>query len=55
MLKKIIKNKWLEARGVIGFYPANTVDHDDIELYSPDGEKKVVGRLHTLRQQVDRD
>jgi 5-methyltetrahydrofolate--homocysteine methyltransferase len=55
MLKKIIKNKWLEARGVIGFYPANTVDHDDIELYSPEGEKKVVGRLHTLRQQVDRD
>ena len=55
MLQKIIKNKWLEARGVIGFYPANTVDHDDIELYSPEGDKSVIGRLHTLRQQVDRD
>jgi 5-methyltetrahydrofolate--homocysteine methyltransferase len=30
MLENIIKNGWLEARGIVGFYPANTVDHEDI-------------------------
>lgn len=30
MLKEIIEGKWLEARGIVGFYPANTIDHDDI-------------------------
>ena len=30
MLKQIIEGKWLEARGIVGFYPANTIDHDDI-------------------------
>ncbi len=49
MLQKIIKNKWLEARGVVGFYPANTVDHDDIEVYSPEGDGKVLCKFHTLR------
>jgi len=38
MLRKIIDNKWLEARGIIGFYPANTVDYDDIEVYHPQGD-----------------
>jgi len=50
MLKKIIENKWLEARGIVGFYPANTVDHDDIEIYSPEEDGKVVSKLYTLRQ-----
>lgn len=50
MLKKIIKNKWLEARGIIGFYPANTVNHDDIEVYAPEGDGKALCTLHTLRQ-----
>jgi 5-methyltetrahydrofolate--homocysteine methyltransferase len=54
MLKKIIDNKWLEARAIVGFYPANTVHTDDIELYSPDGSGQVVTTLHTLRQQSDR-
>ena len=55
MLEKIIKNKWLEARGIVGFYPANTVDHDDIEVYSPTEQGKVLCKLNTLRQQVERD
>lgn len=55
MLRKIIENNWLEARGVVGFYPANTVDHDDIEVYSPEGDGKVLCKLHTLRQQIERD
>jgi 5-methyltetrahydrofolate--homocysteine methyltransferase len=49
MIKKIIENKWLEARGVIGFYVANTVDHDDIALYNDEQKTQSVGRLFTLR------
>lgn len=52
MIKQIIDNKWLEARGVVAFYPANTVDHDDIELYADDTKSTVVAKLHTLRQQA---
>ena len=50
MLKQIINQKWLEARGVIGFFPANAVG-DDIEIYSDDTRSKVVKTLHHLRQQ----
>lgn len=50
MIKKIIENKWLEARGIIAFYPANTVNHDDIELYSDETKSNVVTKLFTLRQ-----
>jgi 5-methyltetrahydrofolate--homocysteine methyltransferase len=52
MIKQIIDNKWLEARGVIAFYPANTIDHDDIELYTDEGKSSVAATLHTLRQQL---
>ena len=50
MIKKIIENKWLEARGIIGFYPANAVNHDDIDLYSDETKQQKVATLHTLRQ-----
>jgi 5-methyltetrahydrofolate--homocysteine methyltransferase len=49
MLRKIIDNEWLEARGIIGFYPANTVDIDDIELYTDESKSNVLCKLHTLR------
>jgi len=52
MLQTIVAEKWLEARAVIGFWPANTVGHDTIEIYA-DAEQRheVVTELHTLRQQ----
>ena len=49
MLDKIVAEKWLIARGVIGFWPAASVG-DDIEL--DDGGDTVV--LHHLRQQADK-
>jgi 5-methyltetrahydrofolate--homocysteine methyltransferase len=55
MIEQIIQNGWLEARGVVGFYPANTVDHDDIELYADESKNVALGKLHTLRQQIDRE
>lgn len=49
MIKQIIENRWLEARGVIAFYPANSTDHDDIELYKDEDRTDTVATLHTLR------
>ncbi len=52
MLKKIISEKWLRANGVVGFWPANSVSHDDIEVYTDDSRTQVKTVLHTLRQQT---
>ncbi|TQV84586.1 methionine synthase [Aliikangiella coralliicola] len=51
MLDKIITEKWLTARAVIGFYPANSVDHDDVEIYEDQSKNNVSHKLHFLRQQ----
>lgn len=52
MLKKIIGEKWLTANGVVGLYPANTINDDDIEVYTDESRTKVKQVLHTLRQQT---
>src|SRR5579864_8061687 len=54
MLKKIIAEKWLTARAVIGFWPANAVD-DDILIYGDEARKFPIATLHTLRQQMARE
>ncbi len=51
MLDQIIAEKWLTARAVIGFYPANSDSHDDILLYADETRKTVAHRLCHLRQQ----
>ena len=45
---------FLCAQGVVGIYPANTVDVDDIEVYSDESRSTVVTRLHGLRQQAEK-
>jgi 5-methyltetrahydrofolate--homocysteine methyltransferase len=51
LLSEIVGQKLLTARGVYGFFRANTVG-DDIELYADDTRAKVLSTLHTLRQQL---
>ena len=51
MLKRIIEEKWLEARAVIGLFPASSVG-DDIEIYTDESRSKVAMTYHTLRQQA---
>jgi 5-methyltetrahydrofolate--homocysteine methyltransferase len=51
LLGKIIRGKLLTARGVYGFFPANSVG-DDIELYRDESRSKVLTTFHTLRQQT---
>lgn len=50
MLDTLIKEKWLTANGVIGFFPANAVG-DDFEVYTDETRTEVLTRLRNLRQQ----
>ncbi|MEH3034496.1 MAG: methionine synthase [Aeromicrobium erythreum] len=52
MLDRIIDEKWLTARGVVGIFPANAVG-DDTEIYTGDDRAEVLTRLHHLRQQTE--
>jgi len=54
LLKKIIDGKLLTARAVLGFWPANTVDCDTIEIYADDSRKAVAAEFFTLRQQGEK-
>ena len=53
MLDTAIKEKWLTANGVIGFFPANAVGSgsEDVEVYTDDTRTEVLTTLHNLRQQ----
>ena len=54
MLTKIVDEKWLTARAVIGLFPANSINDDDIEVYTDDSRSDVRMTLHSLRQQGER-
>ncbi|WP_444994344.1 methionine synthase [Aliikangiella sp. IMCC44359] len=51
MLAKIIEQKWLTAKAVIGFYPANSSEYDDVEIYTDENRTDIKTKLHFLRQQ----
>ena len=51
MLQAIIDEDWLEARGVVGFWPANA-DGDDIVVWTDETRTKAHAKLFTLRQQM---
>ncbi|MDE2288025.1 MAG: methionine synthase, partial [Burkholderiales bacterium] len=54
MLKRLILGRWLTANGVIALLPANTVNDDDIEIYTDDSRTQVALTWHNLRQQSER-
>ena len=53
MLDTLIKENWLTANGVIGFFPANAVGSgvEDVEVYTDETRTEVITTLHNLRQQ----
>ena len=51
LLKRIVEEKWLTANAVIGFFPANSINDDDIEIYTDETRSEVAYTLHNLRQQ----
>ena len=54
MLTQIIDEKWLQAKALIGLYPANGVDHDDIEVYTDESRTEVLAKFHNPRQQAEK-
>lgn len=54
MLKDLIENKRVEARGIVGFYKANVLpgQDDDVTVLAEDGQKELC-KFHMLRQQLD--
>lgn len=46
-LSQIVSEKWFTAKGILGIFPASTINHDDVELVTSSGVEKFL----TLRQQ----
>lgn len=54
MLKRLIEGRWLTANAVMGFWPANTVNDDDIQLYADESREQPVLTWYGLRQQTEK-
>lgn len=54
MLKRLIEGRWLTASGVIGFWPANTVNDDDIVLYTDESRSEAALTWWGMRQQTEK-
>ena len=54
LLERIAAEELLTAHAVIGLFPANTVNDDDIEVYADDSRSDMVAVLHHLRQQGEK-
>jgi 5-methyltetrahydrofolate--homocysteine methyltransferase len=52
MLKKIIDGRWLSANGVVALLPANTVNDDDIEIYTDETRNNIAFTYYGMRQQT---
>ncbi len=50
MLQKIVSEKWFTAKGILGIFPANTINDDDISVIPSAVEGQTINFL-TLRQQ----
>ena len=54
MLYKVVSKKWLSARGVYGLFPANSIGHDDLQIYTTETRDGLLMTLHSLRQQTQK-
>ena len=51
MLSKIISENWVQAKAVVGLFPANSVG-DDIEIYEDVTRNNLIHKQYSLRQQT---
>jgi 5-methyltetrahydrofolate--homocysteine methyltransferase len=54
MLKRLVEGRWLTANAVMGFWPANSVNDDDIQLYTDESRSQVAMTWYGLRQQTEK-
>ncbi|HEU4494548.1 MAG TPA: methionine synthase [Rubrobacteraceae bacterium] len=51
LLDRVVAERWLRARAVVGLFPANALPNDDVEVYADESRSSVLATLHFLRQQ----
>ena len=54
ILSRIVDEQIVQARAVIGLFPANSTDDDSIEIYTDESRTKVQATIHCLRQQMQK-
>ncbi|MEB4593014.1 methionine synthase [Candidatus Thiothrix sp. Deng01] len=54
MLKQLVEEKWVQAKALVGFFPANA-EGDDIVVYADEARTQPRATLHNLRMQMDRN
>jgi 5-methyltetrahydrofolate--homocysteine methyltransferase len=54
MLKQIAEEKWIQARSIVGIYPANS-QMDNIEIYEKIGDPKPKWTFHNDRQRIKKN
>ncbi|MDB5954907.1 methionine synthase, partial [Ramlibacter sp.] len=54
MLKRLIEGRWITASAVMGLWPANTVNDDDIQFYADESRSETVMTWYGLRQQAEK-
>jgi 5-methyltetrahydrofolate--homocysteine methyltransferase len=52
VLDELVLSKKLTANGIIGIFPANTIDHDTVQIYADESRQEVIAQFHHLRQQL---
>ncbi len=54
MLKQIIDENWLQARAIIGLFPAARHGADDVLLYTDESRSEVSTHFRFIRQQINK-
>lgn len=54
LLKKLVEGRWLTANGVMAILPANSVNDDDIEVYTDETRNELAFTYYGLRQQTEK-
>ena len=55
MLNEIVAKKSLSLKGIVGLYPANTINDADVEIYTDETRSKVETTFCMLRQQAEKE
>ena len=54
LLKKVIDGRWLTANGAVALLPANSINDDDIEVYTDETRTQVAFTYYGVRQQTEK-
>jgi 5-methyltetrahydrofolate--homocysteine methyltransferase len=55
MMQTVIENKSLQLKGIVGLFAANTVNSEDVEVYTDETRSAVAAKFCMLRQQAEKE